>query len=424
VKPSLIQTAAPTTNGNISFTDASISSDLVAAMAFSNDATVNATVSTSGRFNWGAWDRNNPWSGGGGQTDNVAAGSATAGQIITPTYMWGRSASSGLQTVSGAPSALSNGVQLACNPTDGAAYLINMLMLAGADFAAGSATAAFATTDTSKTFAHNCGGTPGLLMFFIANRNATLGTNFVPLSWTVGLWDGTNSVGYGLGVLNTTNPTGICARITSDLGHWTFADIDVATWSVSNVGATNITVSRTATTSQAANVAVFALRGTTGTLTAKAIQATLPTSAGNFTPFSGMAAAPQVSLIFPTRLTSTALATDDTTGSFGLCAAVNNSGTTQQMSIASTVEDNVATTVAKAQNFNNKALAVLDNTGATQALGTVASWNSDGVTYNLSQAPASALEYIGIAFGVNTPVAAPYTPYTMTQWFVNDQYQQ
>ena len=390
MKPSLVQQACPTAIGTVNFTDSSVASNLVAAIAFSSDAAANSTLQANAKFNIGAWDLANKWVFGAGMIDATPAATAVSGQEMNNAYSWARVASSGLETVGGTPATLSNGLQLAINPADGGAYLINMLMMAGGDFAVGCSTGVFNTTDTTKTWAHNCGGgTPGMMIFVFANETTAIGTNSGPMAYTIGLWDGANSVGFGIGTTQNLSPTEFNGMVTNDLGHWVQFDVDQCTWSFSGLGSTNITVSRTAANSQAATVAIFALRGTSSTLVAKAVRGTLPTSTGNFSPFTGMAAQPQVSILFPTRLQSTALATDDTSGSFGMCVSVNNNGTTQQMSVAATIQDNVSTTVSKCQTFNANGLSVLGNTGSTIALGTLNTWNSDGNTYN-----------IGIAFSL------------------------
>jgi hypothetical protein len=421
MKPSLVQVNAPATNvpainGTVDFTDSSVTNDLVSLITFGSEAVSNATNSAAAKLMIGCTDLvNNVAFFAGGQADAAPASTTNTGHTLSNTLCYMRASGGGTETVKAVlqhanDGIISNGARLNFSQTDGGTYLINGLMLAGTDVEVKTSTITFATTDTSKTFAHNLTGTPGILIFFIGNQSTSFDISNVPLTRSIGIWDGTNSFGHSFAFSANASPVQGSAAITADLGHYIFNNgVDFATWSVSGVGSTNLTISRTATNTQPAEVIVIGIRALSGTLAAKAFQTTTPTSSGFSTIVSGMTGQPQVLLTFPTRLTTNgSIVTDDSAGSYGMGVAVNNAGTTQQMSTAATIKSGagVTTTVAKCQTFNNKALSIVDNTGAANVLATVNSWDSGGVTLNYSQnSGGGAYEVIGLAFGITAPSA-------------------
>jgi hypothetical protein len=143
---------------------------------------------------------------------------------------------------------------------------------------------------------------------------------------------------------------------------------------------------------------VIAIRSLDALKSVQVARGVFNTANGNMQVFGGMSPSPQLAFLVPTRLTSTAMSTSDTSGSFGFGVAVNNNGTIQQASIAATTQDNVATSVAKSQTNNSNLLTVLDNTGNTQLVGAVTAF-TDSIQISQTQSPASGLEFAALGFG-------------------------
>jgi len=422
MKPALNQQATRTTNGTQNWTDASITSDQTLELFFGTEALSNNTTTAQAKLLLGATDLTNNIAFALGTIDATAAGSANSAVLGSSTKCLIRISSGGTETLAAAINAtLSNGITINQTTSDGGAYFFQGLSLAGSDHVAAVSSTAFLTTDTSKVITHGAGGIPDAVIILIS-LGATGTDSAATQKSIIAFWDGTNSVSTSMKCSSTINPTDLAARINTDLGHQIDnSDTDVATFSIGSVGATTFTLTRTATGSTAAFVTCISLRHTSGTWAAKAFQTTLPTATGNTTLVTGMAVKPQVLITVATRLTSTALAANsDAAGSLSFGVACNNAGTTQQMACAMTEKNAVATTVAKCYTSNNAALLSLDNTGAVVNKATVNSWDSGGVTLNHSVVGASAFEVIGLAFGIQAAAVAPFTPYTQTQFFVND----
>lgn len=404
MKAAIVTQAMRTSTGTQDWTDAIFSSDVKAAIFFGSRADTNATNTTQAELFLGCTDLTRNVVITLDEQDATAAPSDF--NYIDATHCIAKTTTGTLIASASYTSTLATGVRVTYDAASATAYVANCLLLGGSDIEVAVSSAAFATTDTSKTITHNLTGTPEILIVVLAGQVAALG-NGSTLSPVIGFWDGTNSVGVGFSQTFGSNPTQVSARINSDLGHQVLQDIDRYTLSVSSVGATTLALNRTATATQVACVYVIAIRHLSNTLAAKASLSTLPTSTGNAALVTGMAVKPQVLISIPTRLTATTLATDDSTGSLGIGIAVNNNGVTQRAASAITVKDNVATSVARSQSANNAALISLDNTGALVNSADITSWDSGGVTLNHTAVGASAFEMISLAFGIQSAARVP-----------------
>lgn len=410
MKPSINQVAIPTSNTTFDVTDASISGDWKGSIIIGGNPTANGTNTAGAGMFIGATDgsRNVSWVG----TIADATAGAVAIERISSTYCIQRMAGTSLVVAGALNSIQSGGPRFALSSNDATAHLINVLSFAGTDFEFGCSSVQFTSTDTTKTFAHNLSGVPDWVWIIVANGTTAFDSNsgFVP---SMGFWDGTNSVGWGATHNTSSNPTVVAARMVSgDVGHFiSTSPADFTSFSLSSVGAANLTVNKGAAGSTAASVMIMAGRHTVGTAAALASINTMPTVTGVNTVNSGMAVKPQMWISFNSRLTATTFSgNSDTAGSFGVGMAVNNLGTTQQASVACTTKQGVATSVAKSYTSATAAGLVLDNTGAVQGSTTVNAWQSGGVQENVGTAPASALERINLAFGISSTanVALPF----------------
>lgn len=408
MKPALNQQATRTTNGTQDWTDTSISSDQTLQLFFGTEALANNTTTANGKLFLGATDLTNNLAFNLATGDAIAAASAFSTGTASSTKCLERNVSAGTVSLSAAVNAaLSNGTRISYGVTDGVAYLFNGLSLAGSDHVCHLSTAQFATTDASVVVTHGDSSPPdAVILFATLNSTGTDATAF-PQKTIIAFWDGTNSTSVSSLVTTQTNPILLGARINTDLGHqFDNFGTDVATLSIGSVGATTFTLSRTATGATAMFVQCISIRHTSGTWGFKCGTATLPTSTGNAPLITGMAVQPQVLITVATRLTSTALAANsDAAGSLSFGMACNNAGSTQQMAVAQTNKNGVATSVAKCYTSNNAAVLSLDNTGAVVNKATVASWDSTGVTLNHSAVGASAFEVAYFAFGTGAPLA-------------------
>jgi hypothetical protein len=198
------------------------------------------------------------------------------------------------------------------------------------------------------------------------------------------------------------SPTTAGQVVSADLGHQINPTTDSATWSLSGIGSTNVTINRSATASATSTCVLLSFGAQTGTtLFAQAGVFTNPTSPGAFTPITGLDT-PQVLLTISTRNTTAgSIVTTDAAGSFSLGIACNNAGTIQQTTVSATTKVGVTTSVAKSQVSLDKAMAVLDNTGALQFAATVTSFNSTSISMNCSQntgAVAAKTAYLAFGF--------------------------
>jgi hypothetical protein len=98
---------------------------------------------------------------------------------------------------------------------------------------------------------------------------------------------------------------------------------------------------------------------------------------------------------------SNTLTTDDSTGSFGLCVAVNNGGSTEQANVTCASKDAVATSVAKSYINITKFIQIADTSVALADQATLQSWDSGGVTVNWSTVDGSARKVAMLGYGVS-----------------------
>jgi hypothetical protein len=113
-----------------------------------------------------------------------------------------------------------------------------------------------------------------------------------------------------------------------------------------------------------------------------------------------MAGAPEVLLMVGTRRFNIgASSINDSAGAGGFSAAVNNAGVTQQMAVATQVQQGISPPVAKCRTTVSKALLILGPTGSPMVDATVSSWNNDGVSLNYSTVDVSARAVVYLAFG-------------------------
>lgn len=400
MKFALAQTAIPTSNTTFDFTDANIASDFKGAIFFGSNATANDTQDGAARLFLGATDAVRS----AGLLLSIADATAGARSLVYPSNaacILRNIPSNGTVNVLGAySSTLSNGVRCALSSNDATAHLFNALLFAGSDCEFGVSTQAYIGTDTSKSFAHNLTGAPDAMLVLIANATGTFGTGAEGRA-TIGFWDGTNAAGWGFNQTSLANPTTLAAMLTADLGHSIVSLADHATWSVGSVGASNVTLNRSAAGGDAACAIVIAWRATSGTAGAKAVAADSATATGNQAILSGMAVQPQMVIALPTRLTSNTLTTDDSTGSFGLCVAVNNGGSTEQANVTCASKDAVATSVAKSYINITKFIQIADTSVALADQATLQSWDSGGVTVNWSTVDGSARKVAMLGYGVS-----------------------
>jgi hypothetical protein len=405
MKVSLQQVTLPTTNTTFNITDAGITSDFQGLILFGGAPTADGTT-TAGMNYWiGACDaagRMGYIASGAQDATSGAAESITSGTSFCSRYNNGAS----LSTQTAYSATLSNGMALATTGTVGTAFKTNALMIAGSDtqFAVSSGT----LSGTSITITHNLTVVPSAVILLASSANASLNNSGVggPI---IGFWDGTNSAGFGGGIVSAANPTSVGARCgTADMGHAiNQTPADQYTLSIGSVGASTLKISSTA--SVTAGIVIIAI-GSSSTAAASAFVNTTPTATGANAVNSGMSVAPQLWLNVSTRLTSTAFANTDNAGSWGFAAAVNNNGTTQQCAIGASFENGVsASSVAKTYNSNSTASQTLTDAGALNFASTVSTWNSGGITENVSATDGNAYERINLVYGI-APAAAPTLP--------------
>lgn len=402
MKPAIVTTnTTRTTVGTQDITDASVTSDLVAFMPLMTHATATNTLTAKGQLSFGCTDLTNSIAGACGIQDATAG--ATAKSYGTNVNCLAHTvAGSGADVLATYSSTLSNGVRLNYGNVNGTAYAFGSLLISGSDIAVKVASQVFLATDTVKTITHGHPSAPSAFIIRVQN-----GAVAVPatsdLCELIGFWDGTNSVGASFNHNTGSNPTAVSARIIgTDLGRSIRANGERFTVTVGNVTATTLDITFSAASTAGAIVEIISFRPLSGSFAAAAGITTLPTGTGNSTFISGMAVKPQLLFTVSTRLTGTTLDSTDAAGSFGIGVACNNAGSTQQMAVALTSQDNVATSVAKCRTDDSTAVMVLDNTGAVDFAATIQSWDSGGVTINTSNAGASAFETIYLAMGLTS----------------------
>jgi hypothetical protein len=418
--------AGRTTAGTQNVTDASVTSDLVAAFFIGSNATADGTTTAGATATFGCTDGTRNINYGYGSQDNTALASIVTGMVGSSTACLQRCGANGNFTVQASLSAvLSNGLTLNYTTVDGVAYKFDYMLISGTDLEIQCSSTQFATTDTSKVVTHNCAAAPDAIMYFVCTGSTGTDSFFGALRTVMGMFDGTNAAGTGPCTVKGATTYQVSQHQAADGGHYVNGfdggASDVATFSVSAVGATTFTLNRTASNSQAAFVVCVSFRHKSGNAAFNAFQTTMPTATGNTTLLTGMAVKPQVLFTFPTRLTSTALTGDsDLAGGFGFGMSCNNNGTTQQGAVATSIQNNVSTSVCKSYESPSFGLLGLDHVGTLQRSAVVNSWDSGGVTLNWSAVDASAEEVTGLAFGLLASAAAVYTPYTQTQFFVTE----
>jgi hypothetical protein len=397
MKAALVQVACPASTGNVDFTDSSVSNDLVGAIFLGGAATTNDSTAANADWSIGATDLVNNVCVCYDGRDATVGGTSSGIGSSTKTINRGSGAGSGVVAAYG--STLSNGVRMAYSAVTSGA-LTSALLISGSDTEMKVGNVQFGTSDVSQLVTHGMSGAPDALIFFVCGNST--GTDVGAQTISAGFWDRatTNCFTSALRFQSAANPTSGNAYIADVAVGKTLANGSVtATYTLVSVGRTNYTLQRP-TTGTNDFVLWIGLRGKGAAMITKAAMSTTPLATGNSTLISGLGGPPQVIIALPTRLqAANALQTDDTTGSYGFSVACNNSGTTQYGSYIATMQDNVATTVAKHMVSNGTGLAVLDNTGAYTVKSTVNSWGSGGATLNYSAVNASALEFIYLAFG-------------------------
>jgi hypothetical protein len=414
MKPALNQQATRTTNGTQNWTDASITSDQTLAVFFGTEATANNTTMPAAKLFLGATDLTNQSAYSVGTLDAAAASGALSHTMGSTTACVVRATSSGTENLKAAISAtLSNGLTLNQTVSDGGAYLFNELSLAGSDHVAPLCSGQFAATDLTHVFTHGAGGVPDAVIveYSVGSTGTDVGTG--PQRAIIAIWDGTNSASVSIYCSASASPTVLAGRINSavgggEMGHQIGVGTDDAVFSIGTITSTQFTLTRTAHFSVPVFVTCKSIRHLSGTWAGKCGIATLPSSGSSSVSLaSGLAATPQVLLLVPTRLTSTAFATNsDAAGSLGFGAACNNAGTVQQAACAMTQKNAVTTTVAKCYTSNTLALLRLDNTGAPVNPAT-ASFPAGGASLTPTGSWSSADEILYFTFGILPSTIVP-----------------
>lgn len=398
MKFAISQTALPTSNTTFDFTDSGISSDWKGSIFFWSDATTNDTQGGTAKLFIGATDGTRNVAAIGSVAD--AASGARSSCYLSNTNCIARIiAGSGTVNVLGAyDSTLSNGVRLALSANDATAHLVNALHFAGSDIEFAVSSVSFGTSDTTKTVTHNLTGTPDCVLMISGNGVATF-ASVNNCAFTIGMYAGSDLAGVGFNHTINSNPTAVAAIATTDLGHSILANADHATFSLSSVGGTTFDCNRTAADGDAACVIFIAWRATSGTPVKKVSLVDSATSTGDQAILTGMGGAPSLVLAVQTRLTSTSLATNDSAGSIGFGAAVNNAGTTQQGNVAVVTKDNVATSVAKSYVSLAQFIQIADTSVALVGKATLDSFDSGGATVNWSVAAGTAYKMAVLGYG-------------------------
>lgn len=403
MKVAINQAAALTTTGTQNWTDASISSDFIAELFIDGAATANDTATAAGKVHLGCSDGTNDYATGIAIQDASATPNAQMRSFASSILNIGSNGS--VQWAAARTATLSNGITETYSAAAASPPLIAGLSFAGSDFELMASTVSFTTTDTAKTFTHNCTGTPAAFILMVDMGESGINVGGAT-NWVIGFYESGGGTAGGLAFRQThaTAPTVVSALINNDLGHQITATTDAATFSISGIGATQLTLNRTAAGAAACTCILYSMRAKTGTLVAKAGVFTNPTSTGNFSPVTGMAGKPQVLITVGTRLTTSGtIQTDDSTGSVSIGLLCNNAGTLQQATVASTTKQGVNPSVAKSQSSINKSMAIVDNTGALQFTATGVSADSAGWTLNCGQNTGSvAAKTAYLAFGVVT----------------------
>jgi hypothetical protein len=408
VKAAVLQQASPTSNTTQDWTDATaVSSDAKGFLSFASYATANNTATANGHLTMGATDftRDNAFSycqiadGGVILTSNQTDYDTNAGSIIISSY------SPGPTVKASYSSTLSTGVRMSYSNSSATQYLINGVLVAGSDIAFATATATLTNPATTVSVAHNCGGTPDVIIVQMIIGLTVVPGGVRPVSIT-SVWErgggtqATISTGYDY----HSDPTKVAGYITtSNFGRWAIPQTGALnnTMTISNVGATTFDLTTNFSPGNIWQFIAHSMRGTTNPVIAKCGTFTTKTSTGTSADITGMASPPILLFTMPSRMTAlTTGVFDDSAGSWGLGWSANNGGTTQQFASAAVLQQGVATNqVGKCRTSNNRAMLVLDNSANILTDASINSWDSGGVTFNYNTSSGTAYEvmYLAIA---------------------------
>lgn len=397
MKFALVQQAIPSGTGTQDYTDANIASDWKGVFLFSSSAAANATTTAIGRVMTGATDGTTSRStaiaaSDGAATTQVSGGnSANAYQVIN--------SNGGTNETAAYSSTLSTGVRLNWTAI-GTQRLINALLFAGSDVSFKVSTGTFTGSAAPETLAitHGLGATPDVIIAV-----SYLGSG----RYSQGFYDVVHSTYAHVAYTNITGQVGavtlggyagdnaILRQVSSSASEYAIT--------IANVGGT--TFDAVATGATTTDVVYFIALKITNAAYKVGLFAT-PTSTGNAQVITGLGGTPSLLLTMPTRLTaSNTYDNTDASGECGWGCAVNNNGTTQQMTACISADDAAITSVEKSYTTNTKCLVVTDVAGAADVEATLQSWDTDAVTLNFSNVAASAFQIPYLLLG--TAVVAP-----------------
>lgn len=404
LKCAIVQQAARTGTGTQDFTDASagFTSDVKAAILIGCNATAADTATGQGHFRLG-------FAAATGGTTQVAAATisrVSGGNQDTGTndttsgecYV-ARTGSTTQSSAAAVDSWLSNGVRINWTNESEEHELVTALLLGG-DIEARIVSATWAS-ETTKTVAHGLSGAPEAIIAFRAVASGA--------QLALGFWASGGTYGYGnLYCADSANPTNVFSAANTDAIAAIMTTGSVTNrWTISNVDADSFDAS-TASTLSSGTLFFLCLRGTTSPIIAQAgVFATKTGDPGTEAEVDGMAAAPQVLLAIPTRLTSLGTLAGDS--AYGLIASCNRAGTTEYGGVTLIEDDNVtpADGPPYSRTTADSALVLMDTTGAEDVVATVASWDTDGITLDYSNTGAAAYRIPYLAFGAAAAASGP-----------------
>lgn len=421
MKVALNQQGARTSTGTQNWTDTVFTTDFLAGISVGSRATAEAAAAVAtGALDVGFTDLTNSLSLGSASQDASAA-PGTRGWPSSNSMLTSVNTNGTVRSVAPYNATLNNpgGVQINYTTAPGTSDLVTMLMLGGNDVKFSAVTALFSgSPNNDQTITHGLGGTPDFIMM-IGVRGAAFQLVASGHIFGAGFWTSGAQVGFGMQQQNGIAPTNTGAIMRSgDVASFintTPAIINEVI--ISAVGSTSFTVS---TGGGGSNGAICFLcgRGVTSNMFVKAGVTTTPTATGTQV-LNGSGGQPQFLITIPTRLINNALASDDTSGSWGMGLACNAASGTQQHAVAATTQDGVNPSVSKSY-CDSKSLLVLDNTGAPNVEATLQSWDSDGVTLNYSNVDPSGLEFLYLMVGMPAPIQNAVAWFNMKNVFVND----
>lgn len=403
MKAALIQQAIRTATGTQDWTDASVVNDMQAALFFGTNAVANDTPTAQSSLIIGATDLvGNVATCSNVLDDNVTGANSrrTNSNAASLTHVLPTGT---VDLLAASITGLPNGVTLNYSTAATAAFLMNALMLSGADLELKVSSVTFSTTDLVKTVTHGLGDVPDVIIMCAAHGVGVFPGTGANVE-TYGFWErGGTAAGAGHVYANGASPPGATAKMTTDLGHQCSGGLDNYTYSLTNVNATTFDLNRSATLSAANTVVLISMRGRRRPMFAQAGAFMTPAATGNSTPIAGMAGAPQVLMLLGTRLLDVGvIRINDAAGEVGLGIAVNNAGVTQQMAAAASSQIAINPSVSRSYTSASQALVIIDGpAGALKVAATVSSWNNDGVTLNYSVVDAASPRAVAyLAFGL------------------------